>query len=178
MLTAWRPDDARQQALRTRYLDHLTAYDDAMDRVCFPAHLTASTLVVDESGEHVLLTLHAKARRWFQFGGHCEDGDATLADAALREAQEESGIADLRLLPGPVQLDAHDVDFCHPGGTVAHLDVRYLAVAPAAARHATSAESLDVRWWRIDELPSIAPTLEPTLLELAALGRAALEHAL
>ena len=32
---------------------------------------------------------------WLQMGGHCEPGDTTLADAALREAAEESGIAGL-----------------------------------------------------------------------------------
>ena len=39
----------------------------------------------------MLLTLHAKAGQWFQLGGHCEPGDATLAGAATREAAEESG---------------------------------------------------------------------------------------
>ncbi len=138
-----------------------------MTRGCFPAHLTASALVVDERAERALLTLHAKAREWFQFGGHCEDADTTLAGAALREAREESGIADLRLLPGPVQLDAHDVDFCHPRGTVAHLDVRYVAVAPTAATHAVSEESLDVRWWPVDALP----TREPGLIDLVRRAR-------
>ena len=45
---------------------------------------------------------------WLQMGGHCEPEDATLADAALREATEESGIDGLTLLPGgPVRLDRH-----------------------------------------------------------------------
>lgn len=142
-----------------------------MTRGCFPAHLTASALVVDERAERALLTLHAKAREWFQFGGHCEDADTTLAGAALREAREESGIADLRLLPGPVQLDAHDVDFCHPRGTVAHLDVRYVAVAPTAATHAVSEESLDVRWWPVDSLPD---GLEDDMHQLISRARARL----
>ena len=39
---------------------------------CYPDHLTASTLVLSADGRRVLLTLHAKAQRWFQLGGHCE----------------------------------------------------------------------------------------------------------
>ncbi len=39
-----------------------------------------------------LLTLHPRFGRWLQLGGHCEDTDADIAAAALREATEESGI--------------------------------------------------------------------------------------
>jgi hypothetical protein len=31
--------------------------------------------------------------------------------------------------------------------------VRFLAVAPDGAGHAVSEESLDVRWWPVDDLP-------------------------
>ena len=102
----------------------------------------------------MLLTLHRKAHAWFQMGGHCEAGDTTLAGAALREAVEESGVETLALDPLPVQLNAHPVPFCDPRGTVHHLDVRFVAVAPADAVHAVSEESLDVRWWPHDSLPT------------------------
>lgn len=114
-----------------------------------------------------MLTLHAKARQWFQFGGHVEDGDATLQDAALREATEESGIAGLVLDPRPLHLDSHKVPFCGDRPGTRHLDVRFLAVSPAAAAHTVSEESVDVRWWPVDALP----TQEPSLRELVELGR-------
>jgi 8-oxo-dGTP pyrophosphatase MutT (NUDIX family) len=133
---------------------HLRANPDGLQRSCFPDHVTASTLILSADGERVLLTLHRKARAWFQTGGHCEDTDTTLAGAALREAAEESGMSGLRLDPQPVQLNAHPVPFCDPRGTVRHLDVRFLAVAPADAAHAVSEESLDVRWWPWLDLPT------------------------
>lgn len=37
-----------------------------------------------------VLTHHRKARAWFQFGGHLEAGDASVWEAARREAREES----------------------------------------------------------------------------------------
>jgi 8-oxo-dGTP pyrophosphatase MutT (NUDIX family) len=114
----------------------------------------------------VLLTLHAKAGRWFQFGGHCEPGDATLAGAAEREAIEESGITGLRVDPAPVQLSEHAVPFCDPRGGVHHLDVRFLAVAADGDEHAVSEESLDVRWWPVTALPG------DDLADLVALARA------
>ncbi|HET7385325.1 MAG TPA: NUDIX domain-containing protein [Nocardioidaceae bacterium] len=156
-LEQWSARSAEQETLRTRYVAHLRAHPDGVSRSCRPDHLTAGCLVVsggDMAGRAVLLNLHRKARRWFAFGGHCEAGDATLADAALREATEESGLSGLAFDPAPVHLDEHVVTFCHPGEEVHHLDVRFRAFAPAGAVPAVSDESLDVRWWPVDALPS------------------------
>ncbi len=97
-------------------LPHLRAHADGVERACFPDHLTAGILVVDRAGEHVLLNLHRKARRWFHFGGHLEPADTTLLGAARREGLEESGLADLAVDPVPAQLSEHTVDFCDPRG--------------------------------------------------------------
>jgi 8-oxo-dGTP pyrophosphatase MutT (NUDIX family) len=148
------PPDRPQEEARRRYVAHLEDNPDGLGRSCFPDHVTASTLILSADGEQVLLTLHRKAGAWFQAGGHCEETDTTLAGAALREATEESGVPDLDLDPQPVQLDVHPVRFCDPRGIVHHLDVRFLAVAPAGAVHAVSEESLDVRWWAWDDLPT------------------------
>lgn len=171
VLRAWAGPTPEQERLRARYVRHLEAHDDGAFRGCVPDHLTASTLVLSHDGARVLLTLHGKAKRWFQLGGHLEAGDVTLAGAAEREAREESGIAGLVLDPVPVHLDEHEVPFCRPGtGDVArpvhHLDVRFVAVAGAGAEPVVSDESLDVRWWSLDSLPN------PELTELVLLARA------
>ena len=165
VLTGWAPPTEAQHGLRDRYLEHLGTHADGLTKPCFPAHLTASCLVLSPKRDRVLLTLHAKAKQWFQFGGHCEPSDPTLEAAALREATEESGLSSLTLLPGPIHLDAHRVDFCHPRGPVDHLDVRYAAIA-SYADPVVSDESLDVRWWPIDALP----TDELSMLELVTLA--------
>lgn len=154
LLRSWHPPDVAQRRLRDEYVDHLDAHADALQRECHPAHLTAGALVLSADLGWVLLTLHAKARRWFHLGGHCEPRDATLPAAALREATEESGIDGLVLDPEPLQLDAHVVGFCGGHERVRHLDVRFLAVAPAGAEPVLSEESIDVRWWRVGDLPT------------------------
>jgi 8-oxo-dGTP pyrophosphatase MutT (NUDIX family) len=155
VLRSWVPPSAQQGVLRDRYVAHLEARPDGMSRSCEPDHVTASTLVFSADRESVLLTLHAKSNRWFQFGGHAEAQDTTLAGAALREAMEESGLteADLELDPRPVLLDEHAVPFCG-SGDVHHLDVMFVAVAREGAQHQASEESLDVAWWPVDALPS------------------------
>ena len=169
-LVDWEPPNDAQAALRERYVAHLREHPAGLARACHPDHITASALVVSASGEEVLLTLHAKARQWFQFGGHCERTDTTLAGAALREALEESGLPTLDLDPVPVQLSEHAVPFCDPRGDVHHLDVRFVAVAPPDAGHTVSEESLDERWWPADALPEP----EPEMVELVELARARL----
>ncbi|MCF6523468.1 NUDIX hydrolase [Streptomyces sp. JJ36] len=151
VLTQWRAPDTGQERLRQSYLEHLAAHPDAMARSCTAGHLTASALVVDPERERVLLTLHRKLRMWLQTGGHCEPSDATLGEAALREATEESGIPGLALLPGgPMRLDRHRTPCAW------HLDVQYAALASQDAVEAVSEESLDLRWFPWDEVDRVA----------------------
>ncbi|MEV5545342.1 NUDIX hydrolase [Streptomyces sp. NPDC052309] len=149
-----------QDELRQGYLDHLAAHPDGMWKSCGDGHITASALVIDPARERVLLTLHGKLRMWLQMGGHCEPVDATLADAALREGTEESGIAGLTLLPGgPVRLDRHHTPCAW------HLDVQYAALAPDGAVEAISDESLDLRWFPYAEVAEVADTSVVRLVE-------------
>ncbi|MFJ8006351.1 NUDIX hydrolase [Streptomyces fagopyri] len=151
-----------QEELRQVYLDHLSAHPDGMWKSCAAGHVTASALVVDPEGGRVLLTLHRKLRMWLQMGGHCEPGDPSLASAARREAAEESGIEGLTLLPGgPVTLDRHAI----PAPCNWHLDVQYAALAPARSVAAISDESLDLRWFRYDEVAEVADASVVRLLD-------------
>ena len=151
-LSGWRPTDPAQDSMRHAVLAYLHAREDACLRACVPGHLTASALVLDHTGGHALLTLHPRFGRWLQLGGHCEPEDESLAAAALREATEESGIAGLTIEPVPAALHVHPVT-CSLGVPTRHLDVQFVARAPEGARAERSDESLDLRWWPIDELP-------------------------
>ena len=99
-----------------------------------------------------LLTLHPRFGRWLQLGGHCEDTDADIVAAALREATEESGIDGLRIDPSLAALHVHPVT-CSLGVPTRHLDMQFVAHAPPGAEIACSDESLDLRWWPLDALP-------------------------
>ena len=98
-LRRWPAPDLGQGALREAFLGFLAARPDATHRSCEPGHITASAVVLSADRREVLLTLHPRIGRWVQLGGHCEPEDATIADAALREATEESGIAGLHHRP-------------------------------------------------------------------------------
>ncbi|MEV7397168.1 NUDIX domain-containing protein [Aeromicrobium sp. NPDC092404] len=153
VLHAWAAPDDEQERLRRLYVAHTETYADAMSRECHPDHLTASAIIFSADHERVLLTLHRVIKRWLQTGGHCEPGDATLTEAALREGREESGIHDLAIDPVPVLLSRHEVP-CGPVRPAHHLDVQYVAVAPAGARHVISDESDDLAWFDVEALPA------------------------
>ncbi|WP_373690011.1 NUDIX hydrolase [Saccharopolyspora gregorii] len=153
VLRGWRPSGDGQEALRHAFLALLDAREDACLRACAPGHVTASAVLLDAAGEHVLLTLHPRVGKWLQLGGHCEPEDTSLAGAALREATEESGIDGLSVSAEPVHLDVHPIT-CSLGVPTRHFDVRYLVRAPAGAEPVRSDESLDLRWWPIDALPA------------------------
>jgi 8-oxo-dGTP pyrophosphatase MutT (NUDIX family) len=167
VLSAWRAPTVEQESLRQAYLAFLAAREDACARSCAAGHLTASAVVLDHSGEHVLLTLHPRVGRWLQLGGHCEPGDGSLVSAAAREAAEESGIEGLQFEPGPVHLDVHPIT-CSLGVPTRHLDVRFVGHAPAGAQPVPSHESDDLRWWPLDALPPESADLQPLIAAVRA----------
>ncbi|HEU4361484.1 MAG TPA: NUDIX domain-containing protein [Mycobacterium sp.] len=155
LLTDWVAPDTGQDSLRHAVLAFLDARPDACARECRPGHVTASTLVLDDTGARALLTLHPRLGRWVQLGGHCEATDPGIVAAALREAGEESGVADLRIDPDLVAVHVHPVT-CSLGVPTRHLDLQFVTHAPAGARIGISDESVDLRWWPIDALPADA----------------------
>lgn len=160
--------DGDQLAARARVLDLLGEHGELLaDRTTAPGHLTGSALVVDHSGERVVVLLHTKLRRWLQPGGHA-DGDHELAGVALKEASEETGIEGLRVLVPAVDLDVHRVDHGDALGTHLHLDLRFVVVAPPDATIVGNHESLDLRWVDLDELDALAD--EEGLRRLARAG--------
>jgi 8-oxo-dGTP pyrophosphatase MutT (NUDIX family) len=151
-LTSWTPPDPAQDTLRHAVLSFVVAREDACKRECVPGHVTASALVLDHAGTHALLTLHPRFGRWLQLGGHCEDDDPDIVAAALREASEESGIGGLRMNRDIAALHVHPV-VCSLGVPTRHLDVQFIAHAPADAEIVCSDESVDLRWWPLNALP-------------------------
>lgn len=170
VLTGWRTADPEQDSLRHAVLSFLAARPDACQRACVPGHITASALVLDHTGTQTLLTLHPRFGRWLQLGGHCESTDPDIHAAALREATEESGISGLSIDADMAALHVHPVT-CSLGVPTRHLDMQFLVHAPSGAEIVCSDESLDLRWWPLEALPS------DTDFGLSQLARAARQRA-
>jgi 8-oxo-dGTP pyrophosphatase MutT (NUDIX family) len=154
IINSWVPDDENSKKIQEQVLAFLQQYEDALWRRCVPGHLTASTLLLDATGERTLLTLHKKLGKWLQLGGH-GDGNGNLVDAALREAVEESGIVGLKIKPQPIDMDIHKIPTIGAEVEHWHFDVRFVAWAPKDAVAALSLESTQLRWFRLDEIAAL-----------------------
>jgi len=132
----------------------LALLDDPVDpfmRERLAGHFTASAWLVSADARRVLLTHHRKLGRWLQLGGHA-DGECDLAVVALREAEEESGLHGLWLVPGIFDLDRHWIPAYQQVPGHWHYDVRYVVRAGADEAFVVSAESLDLAWREIASL--------------------------
>ncbi len=173
VLTTWTATSDDAELARRRTLSLLADGPAAMTRAHRAGHVTASALILG-GDRRILLCLHGRLDMWMQLGGHCEDGDPTLAAAALREATEESGIPGLILDPTPIDIDIHDVRCGAGDGGPAepsvHYDVRFLLHAPAGSIERISEESTDLAWFHPEALPS--PLATGTIQQIApALAR-------
>lgn len=158
--------DPQQDAVRVAMIDFAQAHPDALHRSCAEGHFTGSALVVEQRTGRVLLLLHTKLRKWLQPGGHT-DGEANLALTALREAIEETGIGELVVVPGPIDLDIHEV---RPPAEPPHLhhDIRFLVVAAHGAEPVGNHESQSLRWFRVDEIGEL--DVDESVLRLVRRG--------
>ena len=138
-------DFAEEADVVAMFVDLLDDAEDPFVRERLAGHFTASALVVGGQGRRTLLTHHRKLGLWLQPGGHA-DGGRDLARVALREAEEGTGLQDLRVLPAIFDLDRHWIPEHKgiPGHW--HYDVRYVVLAGADERFVVSEESLSLAW--------------------------------
>ncbi|MEU7823038.1 NUDIX hydrolase [Catellatospora sp. NPDC049133] len=140
----------------------LAGAGDVTSRSTFTGHLTCSAIVVNPDG----LVLHIRHRvlgKWLGPGGHLEARDTSLVDAAVREVEEETGIADDLLTLAddiPADIGVYLIP-ANPGRGEPqhnHFDLRFLFTVPAGVEVRLQAEEVDDCAW----LPLIG--LEPAHL--------------
>lgn len=147
-----RPLDSDEAESTRRTIEFVRTWPDCFERSLSVGHVTGAAWLLDPSGEYVLLTHHRKLDMWLQLGGHA-DGDPDVLAVALREAQEESGLDAIVPLSTEVfDVDVHEIPAC--GGDAAHLhfDVRFLLQAQGSLALRVSEESVDLRWFSVQEL--------------------------
>ncbi|TDT17588.1 ADP-ribose pyrophosphatase YjhB (NUDIX family) [Ilumatobacter fluminis] len=164
-------DDEARSIERT--LSEFDRLNDPLDQELDPVHVTGSAIVVGPRG--VLLLKHKRLGLWLQPGGHIDPGESPW-EAALREAEEETGLAvsftdvgDRDGWAGVPHLVHVDV---HAGGRGhTHLDLRYVVDGGDADPNPPEGESQEIEWldWPAaierasdDRLTALLRTLAPS----------------
>jgi 8-oxo-dGTP pyrophosphatase MutT (NUDIX family) len=154
-----------EQKFRTQFIDLLKS-DRSYHRDHLPGHITGSAWIIDETKQYTLLTHHAKLNKWLQTGGHA-DGEENVLNVALREAEEESGLKNFRLLqPTIFDLDIHLIPERKDFPEHFHYDIRFLFEASMKEQIIISEESHDVAWKRIDEI-DVLTNHNPSMIRMA-----------
>ena len=154
----FQPGDGREAAEQQEMLTLIERFGDAiLTRECAFAHMTASSIIVNRQRTKTLMAYHKIYNSWAWTGGHM-DGETDFEAAALREAQEETGISGLkRLGKGAASIEILPV-WAHVKrgkdvGSHLHLNVSYLFEADDALPLTVAEdENSAVGWIEIDKL--------------------------
>ncbi|MBP3410608.1 MAG: NUDIX hydrolase [Clostridia bacterium] len=147
-------------------LKYIDENPDILLRSNETAHFSASAWVVNPEHTRVLMLYHNIYNSWSWPGGHA-DGEEDLLCVALREVQEETGIADIRPVSGDVySLEILTVNAHFKKGRYVvphlHLNLTYLLEADdRQAVHPKPDENSAVRWFPLDE--AVAASTEPDM---------------
>ncbi len=130
-ISDYEPRDEREAAEKKEILALIEREGDSiLERNCAYAHMTASSMIVNQDRTKVLMAYHKIYKSWAWTGGHA-DGDMDFEAVARREASEETGICGLvRIGNGPASLEVLPV-WAHVKrgkwiGSHLHLNVSYL----------------------------------------------------
>lgn len=134
-IAAFQPFNEQEATDKEVILHALKSDPHCLDRSA-QAHMTCSIWTVDAAMKQTLMVYHNVYDSWSWIGGHA-DGEHDLAAVALRELEEETGVANAHLVPcGPggifslevLTVDGHEKRGAYVGSHL-HLNVTYLAIA-------------------------------------------------
>lgn len=138
-------------------LEFINKNDDYLLRNNKVGHFTASNWIVNKDKTKVLMIYHNIYKSWAWTGGHA-DGEENLMNVAIKEAQEESNLKNIRpLSDGIFSLEVLTVDSHIKRGEYVsshlHLNCTFLFEADEEEELKIKAdENSDVKWIDINEV--------------------------
>jgi len=148
---------------------YINKFDDVLTRKNETCHFTASSWIVNKQRTKVLMIYHNIYKSWAWTGGHCDGDDDTL-HVALKEAKEESGLENIKILSDkPVSIEIVSVDGHVKRGkyvsTHVHLNITYLLEADENDKlKIKEDENSGVKWINIDDVSKVIS--EPKMLPI------------
>ena len=147
--------DENESKMLAETIEFVKFNEDCFMRELTIGHVTGSAWIVDKSHRYVLLTHHRKLDKWFQPGGHC-DGDKDVLNVAMKEAIEETGVVDIKVLSNDIfDVDVHLIPARKDITEHFHYDIRFLFEADKEIPLVINEESNDLAWVEISKVAEL-----------------------
>ncbi len=171
IIESYTPVDVVSAHYKNRFLALITDHPDHFaHRYNYQAglhgHITSQAFVYHRGRNAIALMHHKKLDIWVGMGGHAEPGDADLIVTARREATEESGFKNLRLMQEtPFDLDIHGFPAKKDQPDHIHYDIRWLFETDDDTLVLNPDEGTAIEWVGIVDLRSkMSPWLSDSRL--------------
>ncbi|WP_310588016.1 NUDIX hydrolase [Larkinella humicola] len=164
LLKHHQPFDEDERTMLEHSIQFVRNHPNCFERQLTIGHVTGSAWIVSPDRWQVVLLHHAKLDRWFQPGGHA-DGDPDLLGVALREAEEETGLRDLKVVNRAIfDVDVHTIPARVSEPEHLHYDIRFLLEATTDQPFVQTAETKEVRWVDVREIGKL--TTEKSIIRM------------
>ena len=97
LIKKYKPCNEQEEKDKELMLKYINTFDDVLTRNNEICHFTASNWIVNKERTKVLMVYHNIYKSWAWTGGHA-DGDSDLIHVALKEANEETGLTNLKVI--------------------------------------------------------------------------------
>ncbi len=152
----YKPYNEQEENDKKIMIECINNFEDILTRENKICHFTASNWIVNKERTKVLMIYHNIYKSWAWTGGH-SDGDSNLLHVALKEAEEETSLKNLKVLSNGIfgiqilTVDSH----IKRGKFVSshlHLDCCFLLEADESeALKIKEDENSSVKWIDIDK---------------------------
>jgi ADP-ribose pyrophosphatase YjhB (NUDIX family) len=117
-------------------------------------HVTVSAWIVDEREKKVLILHHKSLDKYIQVGGHIEQEDETIWQAAMREAKEETSLKTIYSEKQEIFcVDVHDIPDTKKAKKHKHYDIAiYMKANSLDSIEYDKEESNSIHWMSFDEI--------------------------
>lgn len=159
-LSEYYPENSQEKSDKKILLNLLSEEKNIFTRQNKNSHFTASSWIVNQNRDKVLMIYHNIYDSWSWTGGHA-DGNENLLEVAINEAKEETGLKEIKvLLKSIFSIEILDVnehmkkDQCISKHL--HLNVTYLLEANDKDELKIKLdENSGVKWIKIDDIDKI-----------------------
>lgn len=182
LINSYRVHDEHEETTKANMLAFVRRNEeDVLTRDNAIAHMTASSVILNEARDKMLMIHHKIYDTWTWQGGHA-DGEGDLLKVALKEAEEETGIRDFEVMEDKdgfiLSLDILTVKEHVKNGKYisAHLHLNAAFLFTAKENHElylNEKETNGVRWVPVEDIDILArePLITPIYHKLIGRGR-------